>query len=117
DKYRGSSKKYAAGNVTDGDKETYWATDDNVTSGSIEINLDKSQPLHYISIQEYIKLGQRVKNFDVEVWKDNEWVKAATGTTIGYKRILPLNAVETSKVRINIIDSKACPLISNIAVY
>ncbi|MDR2848430.1 MAG: alpha-L-fucosidase, partial [Bacteroidales bacterium] len=39
DKYRGSSKKYAAGNVTDGDKETYWATDDNVTSGSIEINL------------------------------------------------------------------------------
>jgi alpha-L-fucosidase len=117
DKYRGSSKQYAAQNVTDGNKETYWATDDGVTEGSIEIDLGKPQTLHYISIQEYIQLGQRVKNFDVEVWKDNAWMKAATGTTIGYKRILPLNAVESSKIRINITDARACPLISNIAVY
>ncbi|GHT22156.1 hypothetical protein FACS189430_03500 [Bacteroidia bacterium] len=117
DQYRGSSKRYAAKNVTDGDKETYWATDDNVTAGSIEIDLGKSQALNYVSIQEYIKLGQRVRNFDVEVWKDNAWVKAATGTTIGYKRILPLNAIESSKIRINITDARACPLISNIAVY
>jgi alpha-L-fucosidase len=117
DKYRGKSKQYAAANVTDGDKETYWATDDNVLSGSIVVDLGKTQILKYLSIQEYIRLGQRVKNFDVDVWKDNKWVKAATGTTIGHKRILPLEAVESSKIRINITDSKACPLISTIEVY
>jgi alpha-L-fucosidase len=115
--YRGKSKLYAAINVTDGNKETYWATDDGIKSGSLVIDLGKSQKVNYISIQEYIKLGQRVKNFDVEVWKDNAWSKVATGTTIGYKRILPLGAVETSKIRINITGAKACPLISNIEIY
>ena len=115
--YRGKSKQYAATNVTDGSKETYWATDDDVKTGSLEINLGKTQKVNYISIQEYIKSGQRVKSFEVDVWKDNAWVNAANGTTIGYKRILPLNAAETSKIRINITDAKACPLISNVEIY
>jgi alpha-L-fucosidase len=117
DKLRGKSKQYAAENVTDGNQETYWATDDEVTSGSIVIELDKSQTLKYLSIQEYIRLGQRVKKFDVEVWKNNEWIKVASGTTIGHKRILPLGSVESAKIRVNITESKACPLISTINVY
>ena len=116
DTYRGKSKQYAAANVTDGKKNTYWATDDGVKTGSLVIDLKKPQKVSYISIQEYIRLGQRVKHFNVEVWKDNAWVNAATGTTIGYKRILPLGAVETSKIRINITDAKACPVISNVEI-
>ena len=115
--YRGKSKQYAAANVTDGNKDTYWATDDGMITGSLEIDLQKTQKVNYLSIQEYIRLGQRVKDFDIEIWKDNVWVKTASGTTIGYKRILPLGAVETSKIRINIKDAKACPLISNVEVY
>ncbi|MDR0845233.1 MAG: alpha-L-fucosidase [Tannerella sp.] len=114
---RGKSRQYAAANVTDGDKETYWATDDAVKSGSLEIDLGKSQKINYILIQEYIRLGQRVKTFSVDVWKENAWVSVASGTTIGHKRILPLGAVEASKVRINITDAKACPLISTVEVY
>jgi alpha-L-fucosidase len=68
-------------------------------------------------LQEYIRLGQRVKSFTVEVWKDNNWTKVADGTTIGYKRILKIDPVITDKVRINITASKACPLISNVAIY
>jgi alpha-L-fucosidase len=68
--------------------------------------------------QEYIRLGQRVKSFSIEVWKDNSWQKLAQETTIGYKRILQLDSpVETNKIRVTIIDSKACPLISNFEVY
>jgi alpha-L-fucosidase len=117
DAYRGKSKQYAADKVTDGDKETYWATDNDVTAGSLEIDFGKPLIINYVLIQEYIRLGQRVKAFDVEVWKDNAWVNVASGTTIGYKRILPLDAVETAKVRIHITDAKACPLISTVEVY
>jgi len=35
----------------------------------------------------------------------------------GYKRILRIDPVMTSKIRINISDSKACPLISNVEIY
>ena len=114
---RGKSRQFAAANLTDGNKETYWATDDDVTTAGVEINLSKTSPIKYIVLQEYIKLGQRVKSFTVEIWKDNGWQKIAEGTTIGYKRILKIDPVETSRIKINIVDSKACPVISNVAVF
>ena len=41
----------------------------------------------------------------------------AKGTTIGHKRILKIEPVETDRIRINITSSRACPLISSVAVY
>jgi alpha-L-fucosidase len=117
DNYRGKSKKYAASNVTDGNKNSYWATDDDVTNATLEINLGTPQTVSYILLQEYIPLGQRIKSFTVEAFKDNAWIPIAEGSTIGYKRILPIEPVETAKIRIHIVDAKACPVISNIAVY
>ncbi|HTJ52019.1 MAG TPA: alpha-L-fucosidase [Cyclobacteriaceae bacterium] len=115
--YRGEASQYAPINVADSNPETYWATDDEITKGTVEIDLGKTQKVKYVVLQEYIKLGQRVKSFTVEVWKDNAWKNVAEGTTIGYKRILKLNPVETNKIRLNIVDSKACPLISSFEVY
>ena len=115
--YRAQLDNFASANTTDGNKETYWATDDSVTTGSIEIRLKQPHQLKYVLLQEYIKLGQRIKSFTVEAWIDNTWKPIAKATTIGYKRILKLDPVETNKIRINITASKACPLISNIEVY
>ncbi|MDR1335981.1 MAG: alpha-L-fucosidase [Tannerella sp.] len=117
DTWRGKSRTYAAACVTDGDPETYWATDDGTLSGSVEIDLKTPRTLHYVSIREYIRLGQRVKQFEVEVWKDNAWERVAAGTTIGYRRILPLDGVTASKLRLRITDAKACPLISTVEIY
>jgi alpha-L-fucosidase len=69
-------------------------------------------------LQEYIKLGQRVKSFTIEVLQNGQWEQVANATTIGYKRIIRLeNPVETEKIRINVLDSKACPVISNVEIY
>src|SRR5258706_5466292 len=115
--YRGESEKYAPGNATDDDTESYWATDDAVTSADLEIDLGEERTINYVVLQEYIKLGQRVKKFEVETWQGNDWKKAAEATTIGYKRILKLDPVVTNKVRIRITESKACPLMEKVAVY
>lgn len=117
DNIRGNSSKYGATNITDGDKETYWATDDEVTSASVIINLKDDAEIRYILIQEYIKLGQRIKTFEVEVEIEGQWKKVASSTTIGYKRILELAPVSTSKIKISITDARACPLISNVEIY
>jgi alpha-L-fucosidase len=114
---RGSLKSYGPENVLDGNKENYWTTDDHIHTGYLEINLGKPQKLNFLVIQEYIKLGQRVKSFTVEVWKNNSWKQVAMATTIGYKRILKLNGTETSKLRVTINDSKACPVISSLEVF
>jgi alpha-L-fucosidase len=115
---RGKAEKYDASKLTDGNMESYWATDDGILHGSIEFDLAKSQTIKYVLLQEYIRLGQRVGKFNIEAWKDNSWQEIAVGTTIGHKRIIRLDKpVETQRLRINIKDSRACPIISNIEIY
>jgi alpha-L-fucosidase len=58
-----------------------------------------------------------VKAFTVEALVDGSWKEIASGTTIGYKRILRFPSLRAVKLRVNITDSKACPLISNIGIY
>jgi alpha-L-fucosidase len=115
--YRGKADQFSAANITDGNNETYWTTDDNITTGSFEIELDTIQAIRYVLLQEYITLGQRVKNFTIDIWKDNAWQEVAAATTIGYKRIIKLEPVQTDKVRINITASRACPILSSVEVF
>lgn len=118
DSYRGRLKQYAASNLNDGDKNTYWATDDEVIQGSVEFDFGKTQLVKYVVLQEYIQLGQRVRNFSIEAWDGSSWQQVAQATTIGHKRIVSLEQpFETQKIKISIEGSKACPVLSNIEIY
>lgn len=117
DNIRGNSSEFAAQNVSDGNKNTYWATADNVKTASITFEFDKPKAIDRVLLQEYIKLGQRVKAFTVEAKVNGEWKTVATETTIGYKRILRIDRVTASALRINITDSKASIVISNIQAF
>lgn len=115
--HRGNDNHYAPANIVDEDEDTYWATDDGVNTATIEVTLKEPKVIRYIQLQEYIRLGQRVRAFHVEVMTGGEWKKIAEGTTVGYKRILQLEPVTTDRIRISITDSRACPLISDIGLY
>lgn len=114
---RGNDAAYNASRLVDGNKETYWATGDGVTTGSVEINLGRKQPVKYVLLQEYIKLGQRVQSFTIDAWQQEGWKQVATGTTIGYKRIMKLTPLETDRIRVNFQGAKACLVMSNAEVY
>jgi alpha-L-fucosidase len=53
----------------------------------------------------------------VEAWIDNQWKQIAAATTMGYKRILKTNEINTNKIRVTVLEAKACPVISNIEIY
>jgi alpha-L-fucosidase len=114
---RGNAKEFGAAMALDGNKDTYWATDDKVKTASLTTDFDKPTLINRFLVQEYIRLGQRVKAFTIEAMVDGNWKELARGTTIGYKRILRFPSVEATKVRLNITDSKSCPVISNIGIY
>ena len=114
---RGDAKQFGPENVVDENKDTYWATDDSVTTSSVIIDFEKPTLFNRFLVQEYIRLGQRVKSFTVEAFIDETWKEVAKGTTIGYKRILRFPGVLTAKVRFSITDSKGSPVISNIGIY
>ncbi|SHM73508.1 alpha-L-fucosidase [Mucilaginibacter sp. OK098] len=114
---RARSKEFGAGNATDDNKNTYWATDDNVKAASLTIDFGRPTRFNRFLAQEYIGLGQRVKAFTVEALINGKWQELAKGTTIGYKRILSFPTVKATQVRLHIIDAKACLVISNVSVY
>ena len=115
---RGKSKQFSVNNLIDSDKNTYWSTNDNTTEASIEIEFNNPTLVSYIVMQEFIKLGQRVKSFSIEALNnDGEWSHIYTGTTIGYKRIVKVDPREVTKIRVRINDSKAAIVMSNIEIY
>jgi alpha-L-fucosidase len=114
---RGKDKKFTAQNLTDGNNETYWTTDDQVKNAVITIDLGKETELNRIVLQEFIKLGQRVKSFSVEYLEGSEFKTLDTQTTIGRKRILVFPTVKTTKIRVNILDANACPVLSSVQLY
>ncbi|HUH33610.1 MAG TPA: alpha-L-fucosidase, partial [Daejeonella sp.] len=116
-KVRGGSKTFAASNLTDGKYDTYWTTDDEVKIGSFILDLGKTVEINRVVLQEYIPLGQRVAAFTVEVWDGSKYREIDRQTTIGYKRILTFPALKTSKVRVNILEADACPIISELQVF
>lgn len=115
--YRGRSESFDASKAIDGDNESYWSTDDASTTGWLELNLGQKRNVKHLVLQEYIKLGQRVMNFKVEAWKNESWQAIDSSTTIGYKRIMQFDSLQTDRLRISITRSKACPVISNVEVY
>jgi alpha-L-fucosidase len=113
--YRG--KGYEGSNINDGNPETYWTTKDSEKSGELIVNLGTETEVNRIIVQEYIKLGQRVQEFQVSAFSNGDWVNLIDGTTIGHKIIRKFPVIKASKIKVTISKSKACPLISNIEVY
>lgn len=86
--------------------------------GSIwEMTLPEARTVNYVQLQEEIALGQRISGFRVEVEDAGGWRTVAEGTTIGYKRILPVASVTARKVRVTITASLARPVLKDIALY
>ena len=108
---------FNANKTLDGDQATYWAAEDGLTAASLIIEFEQTTSFNRLVVQEFIALGQRIKEFNIEIKQGDQWEKVAEGTTIGYKRIFRLPEVRTTAVRLNILNARACPTISNIEIY
>lgn len=104
--------------LIDDDYDTYWATDDSVSTAYVELKFTEPQTFNRVMLQEYIPLGQRVEKFHIEVQnEDGSWRTIATETTIGYKRIVLTETVTTKRVRLHIDQSRACPVLNRLGLF
>ena len=117
DNVRGNAPQFAAANVLDNDRKTYWATDDGVTTATLEFTLPEARTFNTICLQEFVELGQRVLKFSIDAKVDGGWKSKANGTSIGWKRLLQIDSVTTNALRIRVEEAKACPALSTVALY
>lgn len=121
---------YDAYKLIDDDKNTYWATEDGQKTATITLTWNTPQTVRYVTLQEFIRKGQRIKGFTIETTEDGStWTRRASNiqtTTVGYKRIIPLNGntgnsygsgYKVRGVRVKITDSRACPLLHTLSVF
>ncbi len=117
DNVRGNAPQFGAVNVIDGNLDTYWATDDGRCTGSVEITLHEATPINLINVQEYIPLGERVRQYHVEVRSGSQWRTVAQGTIIGQRNLLRIPTITADAVRLVIDQAAACPAICRLGAY
>lgn len=115
---RGSNYKVV--NVTDDSWDSYWATPDGVTTGTLTFPLPAGTQLNRVMIQEYIPLGQRVCAFAIEVEKEGVWSPVETSdtlSTVGYKRIVRFKTTQADALRISFTEAKGPLCINNVEAF
>jgi len=114
---RGGTKAFAPKNLLDGNRDSYWATDDSVTTPQLTLEFKKPITFNVVSLREHLPLGQRVEAFALDQWKDGQWVEFAKGTSIGNHRLLRGDYVTTDKVRLRITQAPVCPALSEFGLF
>lgn len=113
----GLDKRFSPGNVIDNRRDTYWASDDDIRTPELVLDLKHETTFNVVRLREYLPLGQRVEGFALDVWRDNKWIEFANGTSIGSCRLVRVPPVTTSKLRLRISQSPVCPAISEVGLF
>ena len=115
---RGNDKQFGPAHLLDGRPDTFWATDDNVTSADVTFDLGHPVKFSVIRLKEAIRYGQRIDAFTVERWQSDSWEPVASSTSIGPRRLIRLDApIIATRLRLRITQASASPALSEFAVF
>jgi alpha-L-fucosidase len=114
---RGGDARFAAANVRDAQRDSYWTTDDAVTTPELVLDLGRSVTFDVVSLREYLPLGQRVEGWALDAWLDGRFREFARGSSIGSRRLWRGEDVTTSRVRLRITQAPVAPAISELALF
>jgi alpha-L-fucosidase len=109
--------RFTPANLVDGDPESYWAAADGARRAELDIDLGRPVEFDRLMLQEPIRLGQRVAEFEVLGRSGEKWFPLCRGTTIGYKRLLRFPAVRADRIRILILRSLNTPALSRVGLF
>lgn len=89
----------------------------DVTSATIKFDFGSEETFDVLMLKENFRNGQRVEDFVLDAFISGEWHERVKGTTIGYKRLLRFNPVNSRKVRLRILSSRDCTGIYSFGLY
>jgi alpha-L-fucosidase len=113
----GNIEKYGPLHLLDDDRYSYWATDDDIRTPELILDLAGSKTFNVIKLRENIKLGQRIDSVAIDIMENKQWKQIAEATSIGSNRLIRLNKnITTDKVRLR-ITAPVCIALSDFGLY
>ena len=106
---------YGPDKAVDSRSDTRWATDAELKSASLEIDLGRRATFTHARISE--AFPNRVRKFQLEYLDGNDWKTFVTGTTIGESWSREFAPVTAQQVRLNILESSDGPTIWEFGLY
>ena len=98
--------------------DAYYKSFDGENAVTVNVKLEKAERVTHVVIKEHIPLSQRIEQYVIEVkLPDGNWWEVNRGTTVGYQKIARFDPVVTDEIRIRILDSRVCPVLSFVGVY
>lgn len=79
--------------------------------------LKPKSEINVVMLREDISKGQRMEAFTVEALTADGWKEIAKGTTVGYKRLIRISAVEARQLRVKVDACRLAANISEVAAY
>jgi alpha-L-fucosidase len=99
-------------------RQVRWRPPHGATTGDLVLRLDGRQRFDQVALGEGIERGQRIEGFTVDAWTPAGWRQIAEGGTMGNRRILVLpEPVETDRIRVRVVRSRATPLITSVGLH
>lgn len=84
----------------------------------IDLDLGSTKRINHVSIMENIAHGERILEYVIEAQtQDANWTRVCGGESIGHRRLQQFEAIETSRIRLNVRSAKSRPMVRELSVY
>lgn len=114
---RNGSRKFGGEKAVDGDTNTYWAVNDDVSPATLEVDTAGPVDINTVAIEEAAGLTGRVQEYRVEGQVNSDWKLLSQGTTIGERKVDHFPTVTVWKVRLTLLKSNGYPAIREFGLY
>jgi alpha-L-fucosidase len=114
---RGKDERFSPRMLLDGESNTYWCTDDDLTNPEVVLQWNEQVTFDVVTVSENVQLGQRVEEIAIDAWTGDSWQEVATATSIGAQRLLRFPTVTTTGLRLRVTKSPVCPALAELGVF
>lgn len=118
---KGNASSFESGSESakafDGNIETRWKAAQNEKTGWLEADFGKPVKICAVAVQEGGSFEKNITKYQLEYKSGDEWKVIFTGKTIGQSFMKAFPTIEAQQFRLNIIEAKATPFISDMQLY